>query len=147
MVVCDTPYAYITYSSQSEVLSIKWKDRPSLEQFKNVYWQGLQFVKAHPEIRFYCVDISLIGPFDQEQELWLNWEFCPQVLDCIQTNIFAAVIFSEEHFNALVNNYVAPSLLPIHGFIQLNYFTDAVEAHDWLAYTQRSQGFALAAKS
>lgn len=147
MVISETSYVRIAFSSQPEVLSIQWKAKPDMEQFKNVYWQALQFVKGHCKISLYCTDISRIGPFDQEQEMWLNWEFYPQVLDCIQADIYAAVIFSEGHFKALVNNYVAPNLLPIHEFIHFNYFTNSVEANDWLKFIQESQDLALSAKS
>jgi hypothetical protein len=147
MVISETSYVCLDFSSQPEVLSIQWKVKPDMEQFKNGYWQALQFVKGHRKIRYYSTDISRIGPFDQEQEMWLNWEFYPQVLDCIQADIYAAVIFSEGHFQALVNHYVAPNLLPIHQFIHFNYFTSSAEANDWLHFIKESQDFALSAES
>jgi len=139
MVISENSFARITFSSQPEVLSISWKAKPDMEQFKNIYWLALQFVRTQPKIRYYCTDISRSGPFDSEQENWLNREYYPQVYDSIRANIYAAVIFSEGHFKALVSHYVPSQLLPLHDFIQFNYFTELGEALDWLSYIQKSQ--------
>ncbi|WP_133242766.1 hypothetical protein [Pontibacter virosus] len=121
--------------------------KPDTEQFRNLYWQVLQFVKNSPNIRFYSTDISRIGPLDAEQEAWLSREYYPQVSDIIGEDIYAAVIFSEGHFKALVNNYIASQLLPLHEFIHFNYFTVKEEAMDWLLYMQKGQDLAIFAKS
>ncbi|WP_018478189.1 hypothetical protein [Pontibacter roseus] len=147
MVISETCFASITYSRKPEALFIKWKTKPDTQQFVDVYWQVLQFVKNNPRICFYCTDISQSGPFDSEQEAWLNAEYYPKVFDCIQSDIYAAVVFSEGHFKALVSNYVATQLLPLHEFIHFNYFTNPDEAWDWIAYMQESQDFALSATS
>ena len=118
-----------------------------MEQFKNIYWLALQFVRMQGKVRYYCTDISQSGPFDSEQETWLNREYYPQVFDSIQTNIYAAVVFSEGHFKALVSHYVPSQLLPLHDFIQFNYFTDSGEAFDWLSYMQKSQEITVSATS
>jgi hypothetical protein len=147
MVLSDSSLALISYSGTDDVLSIKWKANPDIEQFKNLYWQVLQFVKANQKIRYYSTDISRIGPFDPEQEAWISREYYPQVADIIGENIYAAVIFSEGHFKALVSNYVASHMSPTDDFIHFNYFTDATEAIDWLMLMQKGQDFAFAAKS
>lgn len=147
MVISQTSFALVTYSKETDVLCISWKVKPDMEQFRNLYWQVLQFVKASPKICYYSTDISRIGPFDAEQEVWLSREYYPQVSECIGEDIYAAVIFSEGHFKALVNNYIASHLLPLHDFIHFNYFTDNEEAMDWLLYMQKGQDLAVAAKS
>ncbi|PKV75760.1 hypothetical protein [Pontibacter ramchanderi] len=147
MVICDSSYAFVNYLKEVGVLCIGWKLKPSTEQFRNLYWQALQFVKTNPKIRYYSTDISRIGPFDTDQEAWLSREYYPQVAETIGQDIYAAVIFSEGHFNALVNNYMATHRLPLHEFIHFNYFTDKEEAMDWLQYMQKGQDLAILAKS
>ncbi|WP_299985630.1 hypothetical protein [uncultured Pontibacter sp.] len=147
MVISDSSYALVTYLKEAGVLSISWKLKPDTDQFRNLYWQVLQFVKTSPKICYYSTDISRIGPFDAEQEVWLSREYYPQVSDIIREDIYAAVIFSEGHFKALVNNYIASQLLPVHDFIHFNYFTDKAEAMDWLLYMQKGQDLAMVAKS
>lgn len=147
MLISESCFARITLSSEPEVLTITWKAKPDTAQFKDVYWRVLQFVKTHRKTCFYCTDISMIGPLTSDQEAWLNKEYYPQVLNSIQSVIYAAVVFSEAHFNALISNYVAGRILPIHDFIHFNYFTDPAEAMDWLLYMQKSQDHALSAGS
>ncbi len=147
MVISDSSHALVTFSRDASVLSIQWKAKPDMEQFRNLYWQVLQFVKSNSRICFYNTDISRIGPFDPEQEAWLSREYYPQVSDIIGTDIYAAVVFSEGHFKALVSNYIGSRLLPLNDFIHFNYFTDNDEALDWLHYMQKGQDLALAAKS
>lgn len=147
MVISNSHFAQVTYLEEAGILSICWKLKPDMEQFSELYLKGLQFVKANPGIRFYSTDISQIGPFDVEQEAWLSRVYYPQVADIIGENIFAAVVFSEDHFNALVNNYVASHQLPLNDFIQFNYFTAIEEALDWLLYMQKGQDMVLAAQS
>lgn len=147
MVISDSSYAFVHYSKSANVLCISWKLNPGIEQFRNLYWQVLQFVKSNPKICFYSTDISCIGPLDAEQEAWLSREYYPQVSKIIGQDIYAAVIFSEGHFKALVNNYIASPLLPVHDFIHFNYFTDKEEAMDWLMFMQKGQDLAILAKS
>ncbi|WP_461490075.1 hypothetical protein [Pontibacter sp. HJ8] len=128
-------------------MTITWKAKPDTEQLKDVYWQALQFVKTYRKICFYCTDISSIGPLTADQEAWLTKEYYPQVFESIQSDIYAAVIFSEDHFKALISNYVAGRILPRHDFIHFNYFTDLAEATDWLLFIQKSQDQALNAGS
>jgi hypothetical protein len=147
MVISDSKLAHISFSESLDILSIRWKAKPDMEQFKNLYWQVLQFVKTQRKICYYSTDISQIGPFDTDQEAWLSREYYPQVSEIIGENIYAAVIFSEGHFKALVNNYVASDPLPLNDFIHFNYFTDVAEAADWLKLMQKGQDFAIAATS
>lgn len=147
MVISNTSFAHISFMEAEQVLSICWKTKPDIGQFKNLYWQALQYVKTRPSIRFYLTDISAIGAFDMDQEVWLSQEYYPQVSQHIQADIYAAVVFSERHFKALVSNYVAAHLNPLSDFIQFNYFTDSEEALDWLRYMQQGQDLALVAKS
>jgi hypothetical protein len=147
MVISDTKFAQVTYLEEVGILSICWYRNPTMEQFTHLYLQGLQFVKENPGIRFYSTDISRIGPFDAEQESWLSRLYYPQVSEIIGEVIYAAVVFSENHFQALVNNYVASHIVPLSDFIQFNYFTNSDEALDWLRYMQKGQDLVLAAKS
>lgn len=147
MVVSDSSHALVTLSEDSAVLSIKWKAKPDMAHFRNLYWQVLQFVKANAKICYYNTDISQIGPFDPDQEAWLSREYYPKVLDIIGENIYAAVVFSEGHFKALVSNYIASPLLTPSDFIHFNYFTDNAEALDWLRYMQKGQDLASVATS
>ncbi len=147
MVISDSKLAHISFSESFDILSIRWKANPDMEQFKNLYWQVLQFVKTQKKICYYSTDISQIGPFNTDQEAWLSREYYPQVSNIIGENIYAAVIFSEGHFKALVNNYVASDPLPLNDFIHFNYFTDVEEAADWLKLMQKGQDVAFAATS
>lgn len=147
MVISDSSYAFVHYSKDAKVLCISWKLNPGMEQFRNLYWQVLQFVKTNPDIYYYTTDISRIGPLKAEQEAWLSREYYPQVYNIIGRDIYAAVIFSEGHFKALVNNYMATPQLPVHDFIHFNYFTDREEAMDWFLFMQKGQDLALLAKS
>lgn len=147
MVISESSLALVTFSDLHDILSINWKAKPDIEQFKNLYWQVLQFVKGNGKICYYSTDISLIGPFDPEQEAWLSREYYAQVYAGIQSDIYAAVIFSDDHFNALINNYVPSRQLPLSDFIHFNFFTDAAEANDWLINMQKGQNLLLGAKS
>jgi hypothetical protein len=147
MVISESPLALITFSDMNKVLSIQWKAKPDMELFKKTYWEVLQFVKGNGKICYYSTDISLIGPLDPEQEAWLSREYYAQVYASIQADIYAAVIFSEGHFNALVHNYVPSQQLPLSDFIYFNYFTNAEEAADWLVFIQKGQDLTLYAKS
>ena len=147
MVISESTYAFANYLTEANVLLISWKLKPDRKQFRNLYWQVLQFVKTNPKICYYSTDISRIGPLDAEEEAWLSREYYPQVFEIIGKEIYAAVIFSDDHFNALVNNYIASHLLPQQDFIHFNYFTDQAEAMDWLMYMQKGQDLAFLAES
>lgn len=147
MVISESSLAQIAFLDTRGALSIRWKAKPDMEQFKVVYLEALRFVRGVGKIRYYSTDISQIGAFDTEQEAWLSREFYPQVSDCIKTEIFAAVIFSEGHFNALVTNYAASNLTSTSDFIHFNYFTNEEEALDWLSFMQKGQDLVLYTRS
>ncbi|EJF11529.1 hypothetical protein O71_02302 [Pontibacter sp. BAB1700] len=109
MVISDSSYALVTYLKEADVLSISWKLKPDTDQFRNLYWQVLQFVKTNPKICYYSTDISRIGPFDAEQEIWLSREYYPQVSDIIGVDIYAAVIFSEATLRRLSTTTLPPN--------------------------------------
>ncbi|GAB3815850.1 hypothetical protein GCM10028895_10450 [Pontibacter rugosus] len=143
MVILETPYAVVTYREPQKVLLLTWLQKPVLSDLKSLYMQTLAFVKEHPFIVKYCSDLTLMGSFSREQENWLMHEFYPEVHHIINDNIFVAVVFSESHFNAIVMNYQATTMLPIHQIINFNYFTAQDEAVDWLVSVKKGQDTAL----
>ena len=139
MVVYQTPLICIDFSAETQVLHISWKAKPSMYAFKEAYLKALQFVEDGHQTRYYCTDLTQSGPFDREQEAWLNTEYYPKVDKCIRKEIYAAVVFTESHFKAIVSNYEPAPLAAEQHFIQFNYFTDLHEAQDWLLQIQKGQ--------
>ncbi|MBF9254693.1 hypothetical protein I2I11_15415 [Pontibacter sp. 172403-2] len=65
------------------------------------------------------------------------------VYNVIKDNIYAAVVFSEEHFKAIVSNYQVASPAAQHQFINFTYFTDLEEALFWLQSIKKGPDTAL----
>ncbi|WP_147383245.1 hypothetical protein [Pontibacter oryzae] len=115
-----------------------------MAEFKAAYLSALYFVETQPCIRLFYTDQILIGAFDAQQEGWLVQEFYPKVQHIITEDIWAAVVFSEDHFKAIVSNYKVPSALPVQRFIHFNYFTNRQEAELWLKEMKKGQNLLVA---
>lgn len=63
--------------------------------------------------------------------------------DVLQDDFFVAVVFSEDHFKAVVFNYALPAATQVHKFVHFNYFTSQDEALHWLASVKEGQDIAL----
>lgn len=145
MVIHQTTSVTITFRQKESVLLLQWLRKPDSVQLKDTYMRALAYVCSNRQTYYFCTDQSLIGSLDREQEEWLNQEFYPKVYDCIQGEIFAAVVFNNDHFKALVTNYQVPALLPQQHFIQFNYFTKLQEALQWLSDIKKGQDEAFLA--
>lgn len=143
MVIFETPSALVTYQEQERLLLIQWLRKPDMDLFMDTYLHALQFVCEHQQTYYFCTDQSQIGPLDREQESWLNQEYYPKVYDCIKDEIYAAIVFSNSHFKAIVTNYQASVTLPQQHFIHFNYFTKQQEALQWLLDLKKGQDVAL----
>ncbi|MEJ8802016.1 hypothetical protein [Pontibacter sp. H249] len=139
MIIKDTPYVCLAHDVDADILLINWKRSPTFKHFKDTYLAALQYVQLNALITSYCTELTAIGPLNREQEAWLNVEFYPNVFSTIKSKINAAVVFSEEHFKALVTNYQQPTYLINQDFIHFNYFTDFNEALYWLRDTKKGQ--------
>ncbi|WP_162055869.1 hypothetical protein [Pontibacter pamirensis] len=94
-------------------------------------------------MRLYCTDLTSIGSLTREQESWLSQEYYQKSFNKLKTDFFVAVIFSEEHFKAVVSNYQIPSALSPHPYVYFNYFTDQQEALHWLESIEKGQDLAF----
>lgn len=139
MVIKNTPYVCITHSIDAGVLLINWKRCPSTKQLKDSYLAALEYVHHGSLVTSFCTDLSTSGPLSREQEAWLMLEFYPKVYEVIQSSINAAVVFTEEHFKAIVTNYQQPAYFTRQTFIHFNYFTEIREAQHWLAAIKKGQ--------
>lgn len=139
MVIYSTPSVDVRLVSDEEIILISWKQKPETDHFKEVYIKVLQFATSiHPTILF-CTDLSLIGSLKNEQEAWLNTEYYQQVFNGINSDIYTAVVFSDDHFNAIITNYRAIESETLHSFIHFNYFTELMEAYYWLVSIKKGQ--------
>lgn len=143
MVVLDTPYVYVDYQKEARTLSITWLKKPVTASFREVYLQALAFVGNHPDTTLYCTNLTHIGPLEREQENWLNQEYYPKVYGIIQDEIYAAIVFSDAHFKAIVSNYQLPAAFVQPDFINFNYFTSQHEAMTWLEDVKKGQDAAV----
>ncbi|MDX5418618.1 MAG: hypothetical protein LPK14_04515 [Hymenobacteraceae bacterium] len=143
MVVLTTPFVDITYLGNEDTLLIRWLQLPDAAAFREAYLSALAFVSRHRLTTNYCTDLTLIGALTKEQEHWLHLDFYPQVYKVIRKSIQAAVVFSEEHFNAIITHYQVPDSLPEQRFIDFNYFTDLAQALHWIADIKKGQGDTL----
>ena len=114
-----------------------------MDQLIAAYLHALQYVCENRRTYYFCTDQTLIGPLDREQEEWLSQEYYPKVYDCIQSEIYAAVVFTNSHFQAIVANYQVSAVLPQQRFILFNYFTKMQEALLWLSDVKKGQDEAL----
>lgn len=143
MVLLETECVKIIYLNQYNCLKIKWLEKPNDTAFVSAHLAALQFSIDHHTVKLYCTDLTLIGSLTREQEFWLIQECYKKSYNVLQDNFFVAVVFSEEHFKAVVTNYVAPSATLSHDFVHLNYFTDQGEALQWLESIKKGQDSAL----
>lgn len=132
MVAVETPCIRIVYYINAELLLIKWLSKPDAAAFTEAYLQLLKIATINNVIKLYCTDLSCIGALSHEQEAWLNLEYYPMVYNAIKDDIHAAVVFSEEHFKAVVANYQVEARTEHYQFINLTYFTNLDEALYWL---------------
>lgn len=139
MVVHSTLYSDIILNEESEILQVIWKAKPTDAAFIETYMRGLAFVQEVRPVFLYCTDLTQIGPLDREQEAWLNNVFYGKLLAVLQSDIFVAVVFTEEHFKAIITNYTATEAATSHDFILFNYFTRRVEAIHWLESIKKGQ--------
>ncbi|HEY4650972.1 MAG TPA: hypothetical protein VIG72_06135 [Pontibacter sp.] len=115
-----------------EILQVNWKAKPTDGAFIETYLQGLAFVQDERKVKLYCTDLTQIGPLEREQEAWLNNVYYEKLYEVIEADIYVGVVFSEDHFKAIVTNYVATESAKLHSYIHFNYFTDKQEAFYWL---------------
>ncbi|WP_242928306.1 hypothetical protein [Pontibacter vulgaris] len=116
----------------TQSILMKWVKMPETAAFKEAYLSTLNYVAGHPYVKLYCTDLTLSGSLNREQEGWLYSEYYALVYNIIRDDIYAAVVFSEDHFKALVTNYLATPAVPNNDFIHFNYFTEQEEALSWL---------------
>lgn len=143
MVIFETPCVEISYLFQVSCLFIKWLSRPDNATFVEAHSAVLQFSIDNPVVRSYCTDLTSVGSLTREQESWLSLEYYQKSYKKLQCTFFVAVIFSEEHFKAVVSNYQVPSALSPHPYVFFNYFTDSYEALHWLECIEKGQDSAL----
>ncbi len=143
MVVYQTSYVTITHCTETDAILIAWLKKPGTHAFTAAYLAGLEYIKSHPYIKLYCTDLTQSGGFDIEQESWLNSEYYSQVYKVVRDDIYAAVVFSEEHFKALISNYHATPYTSSNNFIHFNYFTDQQEGLTWLKDISKGQQAAI----
>ena len=139
MVIKDTHYVSIHYNLNTEVLMIKWKISPTNRQFKHSYLDILEFVDNVYNATSFCTDLTTIGALSREQEAWLVLDYYPIAQQVINSSANVAVVFSEEHFKAIVTNFQQPAYLSKQDFIHFNYFTDPQEAIHWLIDIKKGQ--------
>ncbi|WP_460925207.1 hypothetical protein [Pontibacter brevis] len=70
-------------------------------------------------------------------------EYYQKSYNQLKRDFFVAVIFSEEHFKAVVTNYQTPSALLPHPYVYFNYFTEKEEALHWLWSIKEGQDSAF----
>ncbi|WP_157578082.1 hypothetical protein [Pontibacter akesuensis] len=143
MVIRETPCVKVTFFEEHKTLLISWLRGPSTKELHATYLHALQFIEAHPDVVLFCTDQTLIGSLTREQETWLMQEYYPKVYHILQDDVYAAVVFSESHFNAIVMNYQANAIAPGQHFIQFNYFTVLSEAMHWLKGINKGQSAEL----
>ncbi len=143
MVIFKTPYVEISFLYQFNCLVIKWLRRPSDRAFREAHHAALEYSVNNHIIKLYCTDLTLIGPLSKEQETWLSVECYKKSYNILQDDFYVAVVFSEDHFKAVVSNYLVPSAAPTHAFVHFNYFTDQYEALHWLESIKKGQDSAL----
>ncbi|WP_347159114.1 hypothetical protein [Pontibacter chitinilyticus] len=107
------------------------------------YLHILDLLTVNAGLRLYCTDLSNIGALDREQEVWLNLEYYPMVHNLLQSDFYVAVVFSEEHFKAIVTNYQASAPAELYAFTHFTYFTAVDEAIHWLMSIKKGQDTAL----
>lgn len=139
MVVFENPSVNIVLHEQDKILLIRWLKKPDTDQLIEAYLYALKYVCANGKTYFFCTDQTLIGSLNRDQEEWLNQEYYPKVYDCIKNEIYAAVVFTNAHFKAIVTNYQVPTALPQQHFIHFNYFTNLQEALQWLSDVRKGQ--------
>ncbi|MBC5773222.1 hypothetical protein H8S95_04030 [Pontibacter sp. KCTC 32443] len=139
MVVYSTSFSDIIFDSELEILQVIWKAKPTDSAFIETYLQGLTFVQEVRPVKLYCTDLTAIGPLEREQEGWLNNVYYEKLHETINSDICVAVVFSEEHFKAIITNYAATGTSSSHNFILFNYFTDRKEATYWLESVKKGQ--------
>lgn len=139
MLVNESPYAFIEYFAGSNGVLIRWKKLKDLRSFKTVYNKVLERAVKKYKIKYYCTDLRAVGPLTREQEAWLVSEYYDAVYRELKGDIALAVVFSEEHFNAIINNYQLPAENRQPDFIHFDYFTDLREALNWLKAKQEGQ--------
>lgn len=144
MVVYSTTFSDIIFNSELEILQVIWKAKPTDSAFIDTYLHGLAFVREVRPVIFYCTDLTASGPLDREQEAWLNNVYYEKLQESINEDIFVAVVFTDEHFKAIITNYVATEAAATHDFILLNYFTDQQEAFHWLESIKKGQDTVVA---
>ena len=147
MVIHTTPCVRIDYGKGSEILLISWLKKPGNEEFKDAYTAALQLVTSAYPTTLFCTDLSLSGALDYDQENWLFQEYYSQVNKMIKAEIYAAVVFSEAHFKALITNYKVVELEKDHPFMHFNYFTQTEEAFHWLRSMKKGQDALLLSNS
>ena len=143
MVVHSTEYSDIIFISELEILQVIWKAKPTDSAFIDTYLRGLAFVQEERLVMLYCTDLSMIGPLDREQEAWLNNVYYSKLQSTLNTEVFVAVVFTEEHFKAIITNYTATEAATSHDFMLFNYFTDREEAVHWLESVKKGQDTVL----
>ncbi|WP_089319139.1 hypothetical protein [Pontibacter ummariensis] len=139
----ETPLVLIQYIPSLNTMLIRWKQKPDDRSFQEAYWVALRYVGEIRLVTLFCTDLTTCGALGRGQEAWLNLEYYPEVHKTVKEDIYAAVVFSEDHFKAIVSNYLVSSDLQQQSFIHFNYFTQQEEALYWLGQLNRGRDLAV----
>lgn len=143
LVIHETPFVEVAHVKRAEALIIRWKVQPDDCSFRETYLKCSEYVMASQPLTYFCTDLTLIGSLEREYEAWLAIEFYPEFYKKIQKTIYAAVVFSEDHFKALIVNYQLPADSQAHAAIHFNYFTSQEEAWFWLESIKKGHDTAV----
>ncbi|MCJ8167387.1 hypothetical protein MKJ04_21275 [Pontibacter sp. E15-1] len=143
MVVLETPYVKISYLFQVNCLSVSWLMRPTDAVFIEAHVAIVEFLSKNFPVKLYCTDLTLVGALTKDQETWLATECYNKTYNILNDDFYVAVVFSENHFKAVVSNYMVPSSETADDYVHFNYFTDQEEALHWLENIKKGQDSAL----
>ncbi|QCR21825.1 hypothetical protein [Pontibacter sp. SGAir0037] len=143
MLLEENSFVTISYCSKTKGVLLQWKCIVSMEAFQSAYNKVLELAVKQYRVKHYCTDLSRVGALTREQETWLTSSYYQRVFEVLKDSIYVAVVFSEGHFKAIVQNYHASFGSKQPDYVNFNYFTDIDEAWDWIGAIQKSQDAAL----
>ncbi|OKL41673.1 hypothetical protein [Pontibacter flavimaris] len=112
-------------------LFLRCLEQLSSKEFREGLLEALHCAEIH-HIKQWLLDLREIGELDEEEEVWLQRYFFPNIMAKLGTGNFVAMVLSERCYNMLLNEAGKYGLQSYNEVIIIKNFCHLQDAIRWL---------------
>lgn len=102
--VIKTNYVHVTYEDDNKLIKVKWLDKNTSEEYREVITKSLEFAKTHI-VDFYLTDIREQKVVSPEDRKWFTEEAMPKAIELGLKKacaIFDGNVFKKYYLNTIL---------------------------------------------